>query len=161
MLLFLIIIAYSANLQHKKEPNPKTVITFSTWGSETEIPIIFNAIKQFETEIFGTGFEANPLFWLPFLWSNGGGILSNDAKNIIIGSKNSIWSIQQYSDLPNKYKIAPSSVDKGSMTMGQMFINQKIAMQINGRWAVTRFRKDLKFQWDNCTISFRDKGVYC
>lgn len=143
-----LVIYYNKSLFDKyKIKYPSNNWTFKEFV-ETSKKLTLDEDKNGTIDVFGTGFETNPLFWLPFLWSNGGGIISNDGNNIILDSKNSIESIQQYSDLRNKYHVAPTAVEKGSMTMGQMFINQKIAMQINGRWAVTRFRKDLKFKWD-------------
>jgi multiple sugar transport system substrate-binding protein len=153
-----LVIYYNKSLFDKyKIKYPSDNWTFKEFV-ETSKKLTLDEDKNGTIDVFGTGFETNPLFWLPFLWSNGGGIISNDGNKIILDSKNSIESIQQYSDLRNKYHVAPTAVEKGSMTMGQMFINQKIAMQINGRWAVTRFRKDLKFKWDIATFPAGTNG---
>ena len=125
---------------------------------ETSKKLTINKNKDKNPEQFGIGFETAPLFWLPFLWSNGGGIISSDGENLILGSQNSIDSIQFYSNLRNSFHVAPTASEAGSMTMGQMFINQKIAMQINGRWAVPRYRKDLKFNWDIAQFPLGKKG---
>jgi len=97
---------------------------------------------------FGIGFEKQPLFWMPFLWSNGGGIISSDLKTVLINKPESVESIQFYSDLRNKHHVAPTASEAGSATMSQLFMQQRIAMQINGRWAVPRYRKDIVFNWD-------------
>ncbi|EKE04216.1 MAG: hypothetical protein ACD_20C00097G0033 [uncultured bacterium] len=97
---------------------------------------------------FGVGFEEKSLFWLPFLWSNSGGIISSDLKTTKINNPESIDSIQYYADLRNKYHVAPTASETGSATMSQLFMQGKIAMQINGRWGVPRYRKDLDFNWD-------------
>ena len=97
---------------------------------------------------FGIGFEEMPLFWLPFLWSNSGGIINSEPTKAIINNPQSIDSIQYYADLRNKYHVAPTASEAGSATMSQLFMQGKIAMQINGRWSVPRYRKDLEFNWD-------------
>lgn len=97
---------------------------------------------------FGIGFENQSLFWLPFLWSNSGGITDQDLKKILLDKPESINAIRFYADLRNKYHVAPTSSEAGSASMSQLFMQQKIVMQINGRWCVPRFRKDLKFRWN-------------
>jgi len=101
-----------------------------------------------KTDIFGTGFEDLSLFWLPFLWSNGGGIVSPDLKTVLIDKPESIEAIQFYADLRNKYHVAPTASEASSAKMTQLFMQEKLAMQINGRWSVPRLRKDVSFRWD-------------
>lgn len=97
---------------------------------------------------WAVGFDKKPVFWLPFLWSNGGGILSEDLEKIIIDEDASIEGLQFYSDLRNKYHLAPSDAQKGSLSNSQLFKHGDIAMQISGRWSVPFFRKNLDFDWD-------------
>ena len=97
---------------------------------------------------FAVSFEEAPLFWLPFLWSNGGGVINKNLDTIIINKPQSIEALQFYADLRNKYHVAPSKSEAGSATMAQLFIQQKIAMHISGRWSTPRYRKDIKFNWD-------------
>lgn len=104
------------------------------------------------------GFDKKPVFWLPFLWSNGGGIVSPDLNSIIIGKKESTEAIQFYADLKNKYKFSPSDAQKGSLTNSQLFMQGDIAMQISGRWSVPFFRENLKFDWDIVPFPSSKKG---
>ena len=105
-------------------------------------------IKLTNSEHFGINFEDNPLYWLYFLASNGGGLLSDDKKTVIINSENSIEALNLYSDFVNKYGIAPSKSQIGSMTTAQMFINGKLAMYLSGRWMTPKFREVINFDWD-------------
>lgn len=97
---------------------------------------------------FGISFEEAPLFWLPYLWSNGGGVLSKNLDSIIINKPQSIEALQFYADLRNKYHVAPTKSEAGSATMAQLFMQEKIAMHISGRWSTPRYRKDIAFKWD-------------
>ncbi len=98
--------------------------------------------------IFAINSEENPLFWMYYLASGGGGALSGKSQHIIINSKNSIKMLQFCSDLVNKYHYAPSRAEIGSMTTAQMFINGKLAMYLGGRWMTPKFRETIKFNWD-------------
>ena len=97
---------------------------------------------------FAVSFEEAPLFWLPYLWSNGGGLISKNLDSIIINKPQSIEALQFYADLRNKYHAAPTKSEAGSATMAQLFIQGKIAMHISGRWSTPRYRKDIHFNWD-------------
>lgn len=98
-------------------------------------------------DIWAFGFEKDAMFWLPFLWSNNGGILSDD-DCISIDSEVSKEYLQFYADLKNVDKITPSDAQKGSYTNTQLFIQGKLAMILSGRWVVPRFRQDISFDWD-------------
>ena len=105
--------------------------------------------KQVKNEDnFSINFEEKSLYWLYYLEANGGGILSDDSNSIILDSKKSIESLQFYSDLANKYKVAPTKSQTASMTPAQMFINGKLAMYLGGRWMVPKFRETVAFDWD-------------
>ena len=56
---------------------------------------------------FGISFEEDSLFFLPYLMSEGGGILSDDLSNEIVKSENSQNGLQFYADLRKKYHTAP------------------------------------------------------
>lgn len=97
---------------------------------------------------FGINYEENPLFWVYYLASNGGGIISDDLKEIIINNEKSIQALNLYADMINKDHTIPSKADMGSMTSAQMFINGKLAMYLSGRWMTPKFRQVINFDWD-------------
>ena len=99
-------------------------------------------------DIFGISFEESPLFYLPYLMSCGGGILDDDLKTVIINSSQSQSGLKFYSDLRNKYNIAPKKSQSASATMAQLFLQQKLAMHLSGRWLVPKYRESASFDWD-------------
>lgn len=101
-----------------------------------------------DDKTFAINFETDSLYWLYYLEANGGGILSDDSKEIIIDSRNSIKALQFYSDLVNKYKFAPTKAQISTRTGAQMFMQGDIAMYLSGRWMVPKFRETLNFDWD-------------
>lgn len=96
---------------------------------------------------WGINYEEDPLFWVYYLASNGGGVLSDDKKSVIINKKESIEALNLYSDLINKYHVAPNKAEIGCMTTAQMFINGKLAMYLGGRWLMPKFNETINFNW--------------
>lgn len=111
-----------------------------------------------DSSTFGINFEDQSLYWLYYLEANGGGILSDDSKEIIINATKSIEALQFYSDLVNKYKVAPSKAQVASMTTAQMFMQGKLGMYLGGRWMVPKFRKSIGFDWDVVNFPASEKN---
>lgn len=102
---------------------------------------------------FGISFEEDPLFYLPYLMSNGGGILPDE-----INLKGSQDGLKFYADLRKKYHVAPLKSESASATMAQMFLQQKIGMYISGRWMVPKLREEAQFDWDITQFPKGTKG---
>ncbi|MBS4760151.1 MAG: sugar ABC transporter substrate-binding protein [Clostridium sp.] len=111
-----------------------------------------------KTDLWGTSFEKDIIYWLPFLLSNGASILSEDGETIKITDTNALDSIDFYSSLVNKYKIAPSKSDNASLTMAQLFLQKRLAMHISGRWLVPKYREEADFDWDIALFPSGTKG---
>lgn len=85
------------------------------------------------------GMAADPYFYksVPFVWQNGGDVLSKDGKTAqgYLNGKASVEAYQFYTDLVTKYKVSPTpSVKKA---FGDLFFQTgKIAMQISGHWTL-------------------------
>ena len=109
-------------------------------------------------DIWGVGFEEDLLYWLPFLMSEGGGVLSEDLKTSIIDTPQSQKGLRFYADLRKKYHVAPTEAESASATMAQLFLQGKLAMQISGRWLVPKYREDAKFDWNVINFPAGDKG---
>lgn len=105
-------------------------------------------LKFKKHNIFAISFDEEPLFYLPYLMSCGGGILSDDLKTEIINTSQSQEGLHFYADLRNKYNFAPKKSQSASATMAQLFLQQKLAMQLSGRWLVPKYRESAFFDWD-------------
>lgn len=101
-----------------------------------------------KNDVWGISFETDPIFYLPYLMSNGSGILSDDGEKIIINEPSAVEILQNYADMANKYNIAPKKSQSASLTMAQLFLQQKLAMHLSGRWLVPKYRQEAKFDWD-------------
>ena len=102
--------------------------------------------------VFAISFEENHFFFLPYLMSEGGGIVSDDLSKIIIDEPQSQNGLNFYADLRKKYHVAPKAEESASATMAQLFLQEKLAMHLSGRWLVPKYREDAKFNWDVVTF---------
>jgi len=98
-------------------------------------------------EHWAISFREEPLFWLPYLWSSGGGFISSNLENIELGSHESLAAIQFYSNLRNKYGFAPTKSQAGSATMAQLFMQGRLAMHLSGRWFMPIYKREITFNW--------------
>ena len=98
-------------------------------------------------DIYAIGFEENPLYWEPILWANNASIFDNNG-NTNINNTNSLNALKYYIELKNKYKITPDKSYTMNRTNAQLFLDEKIAMHISGRWLVHKYRNEAKFDWD-------------
>lgn len=126
----------SANLSYPKE----------NWTMDEFLHIAKILTKR--PNVFGISFEEDSLFYLPYLMSEGGGILSDDLSREIIEDKNSQNGLKLYADLRKKYHVAPTKSESASATMAQMFLQGKLAMHLSGRWLVPKYREEAVFEWD-------------
>ena len=139
-----LVIYYNKDMFNEKHiPYPDKNWTFDEF--------LTTAKKLTDKNTFGISFEEDPLFYLPYLMSNGGGILPEE-----INKEESQKAIQFYADLRKKYHVAPLKSESASATMAQMFLQKRIAMYISGRWMVTKLRDEADFDWD---IAQFPKGI--
>lgn len=103
------------------------------------------------TGMFGVSFEEEPLFYLPYLMSEGGGFFE-------LESPASQKALNFYADLRKKYHVAPRREESASATMAQMFLQGKIAMHLSGRWLTPKYLEDAKFQWGVVAFPHGSKG---
>lgn len=88
------------------------------------------------------------LFWFPYVWSAGGDIFDANRENFTLGEASAIKGIQRAADLRYRHHVAPTRAQAGSLTMSQMFMKGKLAMILNGCWAMPLYRKEVGFRWD-------------
>jgi multiple sugar transport system substrate-binding protein len=83
------------------------------------------------------GADFNRLWWMwPIVtYSNGGGLMTPDGKNLLISKPESTEAMQMLADLYIKDKVAPSVADKNAMpSLDLTLLTGKIAMATSGHW---------------------------
>ncbi len=141
-----LVIYYNKDIFDKKHiPYPSQDWTFSEFLNTAE--------KLTDKNTFGISFEEDPLFYLPYLMSNGGGILPDE-----INKQESQNALNFYADLRKKYHVAPRKSDSASATMAQMFLQGRLGMYLSGRWMVPKIREEAEFDWDITQFPKGTKG---
>lgn len=97
---------------------------------------------------FGVGFAPYPLYWLPYLWSDGGDLFDPARQRSTLLEPTSLAALERYRDLRFKHHVAPTEAQVGNARMSQLFAQGKLAMMVGGRWVVPGFRKKIDFPWD-------------
>lgn len=141
-----LVIYYNKDMFLKKHiPFPKQNWTFDDFLQTLK--------KLTDKNTFGISFEEDPLFYLPYLMSNGGGFLPEE-----INKAESQEAINFYADLRNKYHTAPKKNESASATMAQLFLQERIGMYLSGRWMVPKLREEASFDWDIAQFPKGTKG---
>ena len=96
---------------------------------------------------YGAGFTNYYYYWIPWVWSAGGDVVSEDGR-VSAGALNSAATesaLQFLIDLRKKYQVAP---DVGSWIQAEktgtnyaLFANGRIAMAVDGHWRMPTFLK--------------------
>lgn len=146
-----LVIYYNKDIFDKKHiPYPE-----SSWSFDD---FLKTCIKLNDHNAFAISFEEDPIFYLPYLMSEGGGILSDDLQHTIIDSKESQKGLEFYTNLRKKYHVAPLQSESASATMAQLFLQQKLAMHLSGRWLIPKYREEANFNWDVTSFPQGSKG---
>ena len=99
---------------------------------------------------FGISYEPDIYYALPYIgyFLNGANdVLQSDSKEFKDG-------ISFYKGLAFKSHYAPTPSEVGSLTLAQMFLKQKTAMHLSGRWLTPKYRESSTFRWD--VVNFPD-----
>lgn len=97
---------------------------------------------------FGIGFSPYPIYWLPYLWSDGADVMDASMTRCTLLEPKALAALHRYLDLRWKYHVAPTEGEMGNANPSQMFAQGKLAMFVGGRWVVPGFRKKIDFPWD-------------
>lgn len=134
---------YNADLLEKAGVTPPGADERWTWDQVAEA-----AQKLTHGDVYGFQFEQfNRIYQLqPLPQGKGAKMIGDDALTVdgIINSQEWIDAFQFYSDLHNKWKVAPT----GNIDINELFTNQKLAMCVRGPWAIqTYINAKLPFKW--------------
>lgn len=92
---------------------------------------------------YGFDFENHMPFWFPWIWANGGDVLSPDGTRAsgYLDSPETIDALQFIRDLILEYHVTPSLSETAAAGV-ELFRRQKAAMKMSGHWSLIDFRAD-------------------
>lgn len=154
-----VVVFYNRDLFQKAGlPEPKSGWTWREL-TETAVRLTQDTNNDKRADVFGFSFYSKPpLFWLPFVWSAGGEVFSPDLSRCRLNESRALEGLQFYADLRNKWHAAPSKAESGDAAMSQLFLQQKLAMMVSGRWSVPILRKQAHFRWDVVPLPIGPSG---
>lgn len=122
-----------------------------TWKDlvQTGRRLTVDANRDGKPERFGLSFYTKPpLFWLPFVWSADGKLFDDKMQWVTLDEPAALNALQFIQDLRWQSHIAPRQAESGGVTMSQLFLQEKVAMLVSGRWSVPVFSEQAGFDWD-------------
>ena len=115
-------------------------------GPETWTDLIEYSKKLTTDEHYGytyNGGGGQMFTFVPFIWSNGGDLLSEDGKKCLLDQPEAVEALQLYDDLTNKYKVTPEGVTTYSWSESQdAFLSGKASMTILGNSQLYTFKTE-------------------
>lgn len=144
-----LVVFYNKDLfQQAGLPEPRSGWTWQEF-LETARDLTLDTNNDGDPDRFGVSFFADPpLFWLPWVWSAGGSLFDEDHRRFTLDQPEALRGLQFYANLRNQFHVAPKKVESGGASMSQLFLQQKLAMMVNGRWSVPVLREQAQFAWD-------------
>ena len=92
--------------------------------------------QQYGLGVVGGGEVANLITrMVPFIWSNGGDVLSDDGTQVLINRPEAVQAVTFYTELYTKYGVAPpSTLQNDGLALRRLFTNGVIAMYPSGQF---------------------------
>lgn len=96
---------------------------------------------------------------IPFIWSNGGDFMDEDAAVSQMADPKTMEAVQFISDMMHEHKVIPPISDPGNETLYRdQFYAGKVAMYIDGPWNFGNIRSKADFDWDITTFPEGSSG---
>ncbi|TCT33005.1 ABC transporter substrate-binding protein [Martelella mediterranea] len=106
-----------------------------TWSELNETASALTSGSQYGMGIAGGGEVSNTVFRsLPFLWMNGGGILSEDLSSSILDAPESAEALEFYTDFKADGLAPPSTLENDGTALRRLFIAETIAIYQSGQF---------------------------
>lgn len=112
---------------------------------------------------YGVAYDLWSAMYYPTLWSNGGGVISDDGKSVLIDSPESIEAVQRLADLINKDHTMPyMGGGSGLPAPSVMLANGQLGFWVTGQWNFLEIgaMKDLPFGVAALPIQKKPAQIY-
>lgn len=105
--------------------------------------------RDAEPKRWGVSFYRRPpLFWLPFVWSWGGNLLNSDTTELMLDEPKALEGLRFYQALAHQHQVAPTRQETGGTPMTQLFLQERLAFLVSGRWTTPFLNEYASFNWD-------------
>jgi ABC-type sugar transport system permease subunit/ABC-type glycerol-3-phosphate transport system substrate-binding protein len=96
-------------------------------------------------EVYGTAFTNYYYYWIPWVWSAGGDVVSPDGRRAtgFLDAPAALAAFRWLIDLRTVHRVAPDAgtwvQEEKTGSRNALFVNGKIAMVVDGHWRMPRF----------------------
>jgi multiple sugar transport system substrate-binding protein len=105
-------------------------------------PATFQSPKRWGLGVY----QAPALFWLPYVWSEGGQWFDAQGHIQVQAAEKDV--LERYKAYSTTMGISPKRTETANTTMSELFTQQRLLMMPSGRWSVPFLRENAAFQWD-------------
>lgn len=106
-----------------------------TWSEFRDVAKKMTQGQRYGFALVGDRSMETTMSWTPFLWQNGGELLSKDLKKAAFQSPAGVEALEFYVDLYRKdHSAPPSALNTKRNDAHQMFTHELAAMTISGPW---------------------------
>ena len=93
------------------------------------------------------GLSSIDVLCLPFIYSNGGQVASDDGQKLLLNQPAAVEALQQIQDLIYRCQVAPTPSTLQSMPSSSFMLKTgKVAMDITGHWKILDLNQ-MGFDW--------------
>lgn len=150
------------NKAHYKEVGLDPEKGPTTWDELIEYSRKLTTNDHFGYVYAGGDAGGHMFTFMPYVWNNGGEVISADGKSCQLGSANAIEALSMLNDLTSKYKVTPPSVTTYSWSEAQdAFLTQKSSQIVLGSAAIYSFvnGENSDLEWGACLLPKGPSGT--
>lgn len=85
---------------------------------------------------YGVSYDLWSAMYYPTVWSNGGGVIDEDGKTVLIDKQESIDAFQKLSDLMNVHHVMPRMMGGTNISPAIMIANEQLGFWVTGQWTL-------------------------
>ena len=114
------------------------------------------------TDVYGLGVDPELIRVAPFIWSNGGELVDDDASptGLTLNTPEAAVALQAFLDLQQVHHVVPTEEEAESEDLETRFLRGGLAMLMESRKVVPTFRTIEGFDWDVAALPrFGDEPV--
>jgi len=110
-------------------------------------------------EVYGFGHDRWWGQWMPFVYSNGGRLISDDGKTVLMDQPETIQALQKFADLSWKHHVSPTPAATKSFPNNNVMLQTgKVAMSLNGHWNILDISQ-MGFEWGIGVLPYHKKPI--
>ena len=91
--------------------------------------------------------------WLPYVWQNGGDLVSEDGTTCVLDQPEAVEALEWYADFIRQgYSPSPDEMEGMGMGGWDLFVTGRSAMLQSGGWEIPSFEEETDFEWGMVTL---------